>query len=456
MIAAVSPADDNYEESLGTLRFAQRASLITTKSKKNVSAKEGYNKELLEEIQRLKKELENAKDTEAAPGVHSHSVRVEYITVEKQAAEAEGRIAEMMKELEKNKAERDALQQKLSEYENEKADLEAAKANNTISPEQELRLAELTSQVVVLKEEINTGEKTREELESQLTDEKAKRESMNEELMKAKEELGEQQTKSAELNARISMMMMEFQKTKTDRQTLMKELEEERRMKEEIEKNRQKLLKEAGLSQQQNINQRKMPYIMNVSEDPTLLGMLLYDLKEGDTKVGTKDGQENHVKLNVLGIMPRHCSFFNEKGTISIEPTSPEAKVFVNGALINKKKDLNHLDRITLGHANNFKLIIPGKSTADDLRQSMAFTGQFGEYLDDKLAAKTIEAKSMKQFLMELQQRLEKHLFNKFIQKFQGILQDVDEMNEYTFLRYRKFPLKTKNVSFKLNVLVDI
>ena len=30
---------------------------------------------------------------------------------------------------------------------------------------------------------------------------------------------------------------------------------------------------------------------MNVSEDPTLLGMLLYDLKEGETKIGTKDAE---------------------------------------------------------------------------------------------------------------------------------------------------------------------
>ena len=47
MIAAVSPADDNYEESLSTLRFAQRASLISTKTKKNFSSKEAYTKELL-------------------------------------------------------------------------------------------------------------------------------------------------------------------------------------------------------------------------------------------------------------------------------------------------------------------------------------------------------------------------------------------------------------------------
>jgi hypothetical protein len=47
MIAAISPADDNYDESMSTLRFAQRASMIQTQSKKNVSTKEGYNKELL-------------------------------------------------------------------------------------------------------------------------------------------------------------------------------------------------------------------------------------------------------------------------------------------------------------------------------------------------------------------------------------------------------------------------
>ena len=47
------------------------------------------------------------------------------------------------------------------------------------------------------------------------------------------------------------------------------------------------MLEEAGLSSQ-NINERKLPYIMNVSEDPTLMGMLLYDIKEGETKIGTK------------------------------------------------------------------------------------------------------------------------------------------------------------------------
>ena len=58
----------------------------------------------------------------------------------------------MQEELDRIRAEKDSLQNKLEALEKEKAELEEAKANNTISPEQELRLAELTSQVVVLRD----------------------------------------------------------------------------------------------------------------------------------------------------------------------------------------------------------------------------------------------------------------------------------------------------------------
>ena len=174
------------------------------------------------------------------------------------------------------------------------------------------------------------------------------------------------------------------------------------------------MLEEAGLSSNTvDITAKKDPYIMNVSEDPTLLGMLVYDLKEGQTRLGTKDG-DNHIKLNVLGILARHCTILNEGGNISIEPF-PEAKLFINGTLVTSKRDVSHLDRITLGHANNFKLIIPGKASAtDDLRTSST-GGQFGQYIDDKLAANTLEAKSMKTFLMEMQQRMDKHIFSRFL-----------------------------------------
>ena len=87
-----------------------------------------------------------------------------------------------------------------------------------------------------------------------------------------------------------------------------------------MELNRKKMLEEAGLSnnQESKIDDRKFPYIMNISQDPTLLGMLLYDIKQGETKIGTKEAEQNQIKLNALGIMTRHCTLYNEKGKIFI------------------------------------------------------------------------------------------------------------------------------------------
>ena len=50
----------------------------------------------------MKKELEGAK----GQVIHTHSVSVEYITVEKQAEEMDSRIGQMMQELDQNKQEK--------------------------------------------------------------------------------------------------------------------------------------------------------------------------------------------------------------------------------------------------------------------------------------------------------------------------------------------------------------
>jgi hypothetical protein len=57
MIAALSPADYNYDESLGTLKYANRAKQIKNAPKVNEDPKDGKLRELGEEIMRLKKML---------------------------------------------------------------------------------------------------------------------------------------------------------------------------------------------------------------------------------------------------------------------------------------------------------------------------------------------------------------------------------------------------------------
>merc|ERR1719160_2392193 len=57
MIANMGPADYNYDESLNTLRYANRAKSIKNKPKINEDPKDAMLREFQEEIQRLKQEL---------------------------------------------------------------------------------------------------------------------------------------------------------------------------------------------------------------------------------------------------------------------------------------------------------------------------------------------------------------------------------------------------------------
>jgi len=57
MIAALSPANYNYDETLSTLRYASRAKSITNKPIVNEDPKDALLKQYEDEIQKLKKML---------------------------------------------------------------------------------------------------------------------------------------------------------------------------------------------------------------------------------------------------------------------------------------------------------------------------------------------------------------------------------------------------------------
>lgn len=58
MIAAISPADYNYEETLSTLRYASRAKAIKNKPKVNEDPKDALLKQYEEEIKKLREMLQ--------------------------------------------------------------------------------------------------------------------------------------------------------------------------------------------------------------------------------------------------------------------------------------------------------------------------------------------------------------------------------------------------------------
>ncbi len=58
MIANISPADYNHDETLSTLRYADRAKKIQNKPTINEDPKDALLKEYMDEIKRLKEMLE--------------------------------------------------------------------------------------------------------------------------------------------------------------------------------------------------------------------------------------------------------------------------------------------------------------------------------------------------------------------------------------------------------------
>jgi kinesin family protein 3/17 len=60
MIACLSPADNNYDETLSTLRYANRAKNIQNKPKINEDPKDTMLREYQEEIKKLRQLLETS------------------------------------------------------------------------------------------------------------------------------------------------------------------------------------------------------------------------------------------------------------------------------------------------------------------------------------------------------------------------------------------------------------
>lgn len=59
MIACISPSDNNYDESLSTLRYANRAKNIKNKPRINEDPKDALLREYQQEIERLKGLVKN-------------------------------------------------------------------------------------------------------------------------------------------------------------------------------------------------------------------------------------------------------------------------------------------------------------------------------------------------------------------------------------------------------------
>ena len=163
---------------------------------------------------------------------------------------------------------------------------------------------------------------------------------------------------------------------------------------EAIHKEREAALEELGISIEKGFigvsTPKKMPHLVNLSDDPLLAECLVYYLKPGITTVGNVDTNTDHqanIRLNGTRILHDHCIFENAPdGTVTITPCEG-ASVMINGKRITEKKQLHSGFRVILGDFHIFRFNHPMEARAERadrslLRQSITTSQLHGIGLD--------------------------------------------------------------------------
>ncbi|KAI2469481.1 kinesin heavy chain [Annulohypoxylon bovei var. microspora] len=177
--------------------------------------------------------------------------------------------------------------------------------------------------------------------------------------------------------AEIAEQLNQSEKLLTD---LNQTWEEKLQKTEEIHKEREAALEELGISIEKGFvglhTPKKMPHLVNLSDDPLLAECLVYNLKPGKTTVGNVDSNSEHqanIRLNGTRILHEHCFFDNASdGIVTITPTEG-ASIMVNGKRVAETTRLHSGFRVILGDFHIFRFNHPMEARAerDETRQSL-------------------------------------------------------------------------------------
>lgn len=157
---------------------------------------------------------------------------------------------------------------------------------------------------------------------------------------------------------------------------------------EQIHKERESALEELGISIEKGFvgltTPKKMPHLVNLSDDPLLAECLVYNLKPGTTTVGnvetnsvnvegetpTADSSQTAVDIRLNGskILHDHCTFENVDGVVTVVPKDGAA-IMVNGIRIEAPKRLRSGYRVILGDFHIFRFNHPQEAREERAEQ---------------------------------------------------------------------------------------
>lgn len=218
---------------------------------------------------------------------------------------------------------------------------------------------------------------------------------------------------------------MEALVEKYGQQDLESQLDLARQMKER----RSQALRDLGLSSTkigESIGlDESTPQLVNISSDPALVGCLVYFLTEGDPiTVGSTKGCK--IQLHGLGMRPTMAVMHNRDNLdISIEANA--GRVLVNGQRVQGEQQLKTGDRLILGYAYCFRLMIP-LATQDNARQ-MQQNEDLELALAEVVPSNSESYQKCKFFVREMQDRIGQEKAQSFLQEFGKVLTLVEEAN---------------------------
>lgn len=151
---------------------------------------------------------------------------------------------------------------------------------------------------------------------------------------------------------------------------------------EQIHKEREAALEELGISIEKGFvglsTPKKMPHLVNLSDDPLLAECLVYNLKPGTTTVGnvetnpapSESGGPTSVDIRLNGskILHDHCAFENVDGVVTVVPKDGAA-IMVNGIRIEAPKRLRSGYRVILGDFHIFRFNHPQEAREERAEQ---------------------------------------------------------------------------------------
>jgi kinesin family protein 1 len=146
---------------------------------------------------------------------------------------------------------------------------------------------------------------------------------------------------------------------------------------EEIHKEREAALEELGISIEKGFvglhTPKKMPHLVNLSDDPLLAECLVYNIKPGTTTVGNVDTNAANtleIRLNGSRILHEHCTFENVDNKVTLVPKEGAA-VMVNGRRISEATRLRSGYRVILGDFHIFRFNHPMEARAEREEKSL-------------------------------------------------------------------------------------